>query len=71
MDNTNPLFDIECLATRLGTSVRQIRRLVLEKRIPYLKVGHLVRFDPDEIQRWLQENRVDGCSETELQSRTG
>jgi excisionase family DNA binding protein len=51
------LIDIPTLARYLGTSIRHIRRLVAEKRIPYIKVGHLVRFDPDEIHNWLAANR--------------
>jgi hypothetical protein len=34
-----------------------VRRLVAEKRIPYLKVGHFVRFDPAEIAAWLDNAR--------------
>ena len=51
------LIDIPTLARRLGTSDRHVRRLVAEKRIPYLKVGHLVRFDVVEVAEWLQANR--------------
>ena len=51
------LIDIETLADRLGDSVRHIRRLVAERRIPYLKVGHFVRFDPAEIVEWLDRAR--------------
>jgi excisionase family DNA binding protein len=57
--NSQPLLDINSVATQLGTSVRHIRRLVAEKRIPYLKVGHLVRFDPTELEVWLQRSRCD------------
>ncbi len=41
------------MAERLGVNQRHIRRLVAERRIPYLKWGHLLRFDPVEIQIWL------------------
>lgn len=51
------LVDIATLATRLGDSERHIRRLVAERRIPYLKVGRHVRFDAAEIVRWLDEGR--------------
>jgi excisionase family DNA binding protein len=58
MPTTVPeLIDIETLANRLGDSVRHLRRLVAERRIPYLKVGHFVRFDPAEIVRWLDNTR--------------
>jgi excisionase family DNA binding protein len=33
------LLTIEQLAERLGVSIRHIRRLVAERRVPYLKVG--------------------------------
>jgi excisionase family DNA binding protein len=52
------LLDIDQLARHLGTSHRHIRRLIAEKRIPYVKVGRLIRFDPAEIGTWLNESRV-------------
>ncbi len=52
------LLDINAVADRLGVQVRHVRRLVAERRIPYLKWGHLLRFDPDDIERWLDEARV-------------
>jgi hypothetical protein len=32
---------------------------VHERRIPYLKVGHFVRFDPRDIDEVLRSSRVD------------
>jgi excisionase family DNA binding protein len=52
------LLTIDQLVERLGTSTRHVRRLIAERRIPYLKVGKLVRFDPDDISRWLDDSRV-------------
>ncbi len=58
MPTTVPeLIDIETLAHLLGDSVRHVRRLVAERRVPYLKVGHFVRFDPAEIVEWLDHTR--------------
>ncbi|MGO9582662.1 MAG: helix-turn-helix domain-containing protein [Acidimicrobiales bacterium] len=51
------LLTIDQLAERLGVSIRHIRRLVAERRVPYLKVGWLVRFDPAEITAWLDSAR--------------
>ena len=48
------LLDIAGVASHLGVSVRHVRRLVNERRIPYVKWGHLLRFDPDEINEWLR-----------------
>lgn len=50
------LLDLDGIAVHLGVSARHVRRLVAERRIPYLKWGHLLRFDPAEIAAWL-----DGC----------
>ena len=57
-----PLVDIVTIAELLGTTVRHIRRLVAERRIPYCKVGHLLRFDPVEVRAWLEANRPGGTS---------
>jgi excisionase family DNA binding protein len=46
------------VAELLGVSVRHVRRLVQERRIPFFKWGHLLRFDPDEIETWLQRSHV-------------
>ena len=51
------LLDITALASRLGVNPRHVRRLVAERRIPFIKWGHLIRFDPAEIRVWIDENR--------------
>jgi len=53
----SPLMDLPAVAERLGVNQRHIRRLVAERRIPFLKWGHLLRFDPDEIEAWLDRGR--------------
>ena len=51
------LLTIEQIAEHLGVTVRHVRRLVAERRIPYLKWGHLLRFDPADIAEWLETSR--------------
>lgn len=51
------LLDIPALAQQLNTSVRHIRRLIAEHRVPVIRVGRLIRFDPTDIAQWLDENR--------------
>jgi excisionase family DNA binding protein len=51
-------MDIEDVAQRLAVGVRHVRRLVTEKRIPYRKWGHLLRFEPDEIEAWIAATKV-------------
>lgn len=53
------LISIPELADELGVKVSYVRRLVHERRVPYVKVGRLVRFDPVEVRAWLAEGRVD------------
>lgn len=49
------LMNIEQVAGLLGVSVRHMRRLVAERRIPFVKWGHLLRFDPSEVDRWIED----------------
>ena len=54
---TPPLLDLPAVAERLGVNQRHVRRLVAERRIPFLKWGHLLRFDPAELEAWLDRAR--------------
>ena len=48
------LLAIAQVAHLLNVEVRHVRRLVHERRIPFIKWGHLLRFDPDEIEAWVE-----------------
>jgi excisionase family DNA binding protein len=52
------LIDMETVAQRLGTSIRHVRRLVTEKKLPYLKIGHFIRFDERDIEAWIDRQKV-------------
>ena len=52
------LLDVECVAQWLGVEIAFVRRLVAERRIPFVKLGKYVRFDPDEVAGWLDAQRV-------------
>ena len=52
------LIDIDEVASRLGVSTRYVRRLVAERRIAYLKVGRLVRFNNEVVDAWLESCAV-------------
>ena len=56
------LVDIEAAAEHLTVSVRYMRTLVAERRIPYLKVGKYIRFDLGELNAWLDRCRIDEAS---------
>ena len=52
--NGHSLLTIDQVAVRLGVSVRHVRRLVAERRIPYTKWGKLLRFESTAIEQWLE-----------------
>jgi excisionase family DNA binding protein len=52
------LVDIQAVARSLGISMRQVRRFVAEGQIPFVRVGHLIRFDPDELNDWINARRA-------------
>jgi hypothetical protein len=52
------LVGIGEVADHLGVSVRHVRRLVAERRIPYVK-GQPAAFDPLEVSNWLALRTVD------------
>jgi len=55
-----PLLDIRAAASRLGCSERFIRRLVQERRIPFVKLaGTRVRFLDSDLDRWVAGQRVE------------
>ena len=54
-----PLLTVKDVAKFLQCSIYQVYRLKGQKRIPYLKVaGGAIRFDPDEIEAWVREQKV-------------
>lgn len=55
---SSPLWSIRQLATRLGCSVRHVRRQVRLGLIPPpLRIGALVRWSGADIERWIEN----GC----------
>lgn len=61
-DDKAALISVEQLADELAVSVRYVRRIIAERRIPYVKVGHLIRFERDEVDRWVEANRVNALT---------
>jgi excisionase family DNA binding protein len=47
------------VANRLGTSLRFVRRLVLERRIPFIKVGRHVRIATSDLDAFIAAGRVE------------
>jgi excisionase family DNA binding protein len=52
------LLTIEGAADFLGVSVRHVRRLVAGRRVPYVKWGSRLHFDPEELDAWIDRHRI-------------
>ena len=51
---TKNICDIKELSLYIKTSIPEIRKLVREKKIPYFRVGNRIKFDINEINKWLE-----------------
>lgn len=52
------LVDIKELSKFIGISKSTLYTWVSQKRIPYVKCGHSVRFDLKVIEDWIVKNSV-------------
>lgn len=52
-------LDIAALAERLWIKRSTLYAWAAQGSIPHFKLGRLLRFDPDEIEAWLQTHRQD------------
>ena len=57
------LLDIKQLSGYLGISVNTLYSWVSQKRIPHIKMGRLVRFDLEIINKWLEEHSFEVYSD--------
>jgi excisionase family DNA binding protein len=63
---TEQLLTGEQVAVLLKATPRFVRRLVAERRIAYVKVGRLVRFQEAAVTDFIARNRVVPISRAEL-----
>jgi excisionase family DNA binding protein len=52
------LIDISELGRLTTVKVATLRKYVAKRKIPFVKVGRLVRFRPSEIEGWLASRAV-------------
>jgi excisionase family DNA binding protein len=58
-NSTIPLLDILTVAQRLECSERFVRRLVQERRIPFVRLGGTrIRFIAEDVDEWVAGQRV-------------
>lgn len=51
------LWTLDDVAARLATTNRHVRRLVADRRLPHLRIGRFLRFEPSEVERWIAKQR--------------
>jgi excisionase family DNA binding protein len=51
-----PLLTIDQVASVLAVSAKTIRRL-MSRGFPHVRFGRVLRFDPVDVQRWLEARR--------------
>lgn len=52
------LLAVEAAADRMGTSVRFVRRLIVERRIEFIKPGRLARIAESDIDAFIEAGSV-------------
>ncbi len=58
-DPTPPLWTVEQVAAYLNFVPETVRNMARGGQIPSIKVGKRAwRFDPEQIQAWLEKNKV-------------
>ena len=67
----NVLFDVAGAADYLGVSEVFVRRLVLERRVRYYKVGKFVRFRPVDLDAFVEAGHRDPWSRVPTRSPLG
>lgn len=52
------LLNIQEVAEYTGLSVHTLYTMVSQRRIPYVKVGRLTKFDLNALDAWIEKNSV-------------
>ena len=55
---TRRLLDIKDVAAYTGLSVHTLYTMVSQRRIPYVKMGRLTKFDREDLDKWIAEHSV-------------
>lgn len=49
------ILDLKEISNYLNISDSMIRKLVREKRIPFFRIGNRLKFDINEINKWIEK----------------
>ena len=52
------LIDVEHVSEHLGVKVNTVYSWVNQRKIPYVKVGRLIKFDLQDINQWIADRKM-------------
>ena len=52
------LLNVQQAAAYTGLSPHTVYAMVSQRRIPFVKVGRLVKFDVELLDKWIKQNTV-------------
>ncbi len=55
---TQKILTITEVAERLGMHPVTVYRLVKESRLPVFRIGRMLRFDADEVEKWIESTNL-------------
>ncbi len=53
------LININEAAKFLNLKISRLRAAVFRKEIPYVKLGALIRFDKEDLLKWLESKKIE------------
>ena len=53
-----PLMNVQEVAQRLNLAVTTVYKMVNQRRIPFVKIGGALKFNPTQVERWIQDQTV-------------
>jgi excisionase family DNA binding protein len=56
------LLNVKEAATRLGISPLTMRAWIRQRRLPFVKLGRRVLLSPQDVQRFIEANRIEAVS---------
>jgi excisionase family DNA binding protein len=63
---TKNLVDVKWIADLLGMKTSNIYSLVRKRKMPFLKIGNLLRFDIDDINEWIEARKMKASNDRKV-----
>lgn len=57
MTQRQDLLNVHGVAQRLGVSAWTVREMIWAGRLACVRIGRLIRVDPDDLDRFIEQNR--------------